>query len=324
MTAASPSDAPTEHERFLASHPPRAALARLAADLQPGARVRRVRRLRGGIDASTHRVDAETPSGDRHSFVVRRFDVGMPWFRPDRFEREQAALAHAAAGGLPVPRVLLVDVDGEILGAPAIVLSLLPGRAIAPPGGVRWAGRLAGAAAAIHALAGHADVEGWLTDWLLDDRPPHYDGIDSADRLWPAIAAVRDDLRSQPRTFVHHDFHPGNTLWRRGALTGIVDWIHGGWGWPGYDVAFCQLDITLQLGAAEGDAFIEAYEGTAGSVGLLAGWQAIAALRVIGEVDEWLAAYRDLGMHSLTRETVHERVAAWIERALRDVGRGHR
>ena len=48
-----------------------------------------------------------------------------------------------------------------------------------------------------------------------------------------------DDL-----TFVHRDFHPGNLLWTRTRLTGIVDWQAACVGPASIDVGHCRLNLT--------------------------------------------------------------------------------
>ena len=62
------------HGRFLRSRPPRAGLLALVEDIEPGATIARVRRLKGGLEASTHRLDLATRSGALRSVVLRRFN----------------------------------------------------------------------------------------------------------------------------------------------------------------------------------------------------------------------------------------------------------
>ena len=52
-------------------------------------------------------------------------------------------------------------------------------------------------------------------------------------RLWERAFAVAAGPPPDDRAcFIHRDYHPGNTLWTGGRLTGVVDWIGGSWGRP--------------------------------------------------------------------------------------------
>ena len=43
--------------------------------------------------------------------------------------------------------------------------------------------------------------------------------------------------------FCHRDYHPGNVLWSRGQVSGVVDWTHACHGAPAVDVAHCALNL---------------------------------------------------------------------------------
>jgi aminoglycoside phosphotransferase (APT) family kinase protein len=66
-----------------------------------------------------------------------------------------------------------------------------------------------------------------------------------------------------PTTFIHRDYHHGNTLWRGERLTGIVDWTTGCLGPPGIDVAHERLNLVWDYGIEAADAFLLA-AGAAG------------------------------------------------------------
>jgi aminoglycoside phosphotransferase (APT) family kinase protein len=129
---------------------------------------------------------------------------------------------------------------------------------------------------------------------------------------------VRAEMAQEPPVLAHYDFHPGNTLWRRGRLTGVVDWLSAASGWASADVAYCRLDLTLQLGAEVGDRFAAAYSAVVGRPREHAiAWDAAAALRALPAPGGWLRGYHDLGRGDLTLPTVEARLDAFIASALR-------
>ena len=51
---------------------------------------------------------------------------------------------------------------------------------------------------------------------------------------------------------LHRDFHPGNVLWRRGRVSGVVDWQGACTGPAAADVAHCRVNLlTFGTGTAE-------------------------------------------------------------------------
>lgn len=55
-----------------------------------------------------------------------------------------------------------------------------------------------------------------------------------------------------PAVLVHRDFHPGNVLWRRGTVAGVVDWHAACTGPAVADVAHCRVNLlTFGVDAAQ-------------------------------------------------------------------------
>ena len=112
---------------------------------ETGAAVVRVRRLAGASSTAVHRVDLARGG----TLVLRRY--AWPGFLEDEPiapQREVEALGLAAGQGLPAPAVVAADVTGSAVGdgVPVVLMTLLPGRAVAVPDPAR----LAAVAAAIH------------------------------------------------------------------------------------------------------------------------------------------------------------------------------
>jgi aminoglycoside/choline kinase family phosphotransferase len=124
---------------------------------------------------------------------------------------------------------------------------------------------LAEVAAAVHAVdpagLGHAYF-------------PWYDGVTVAPppastwpRLWEtAIGLWHDAVPAYAPTFIHRDFHPGNVLWSRGRVSGVVDWANACAGPRGCDVASCRANLVDLAGDRAADDFRDAYEALTGDV----------------------------------------------------------
>jgi aminoglycoside phosphotransferase (APT) family kinase protein len=129
-----------------------------------------------------------------------------------------------------------------------------------------------------------ADPEGWLRQIaamaarIHDVRVaagPFRGRIDAAAHVIPASAtrpavweAAFGILRQQapePATcFTHRDFQHFNLLWRRGRLTGVVDWTTSGTGPADFDTGHCRLNLAVLFGADWAERLRLAYEAEAG------------------------------------------------------------
>ena len=297
------------HGRFLRSRPPRAGLQALVEHLEPGGTITRVRRLKGGLEASTHRVVLVSPAGNRRAIVVRRFNDSFHWYDPARLPKEEATLRSLEATAVRAPRVLDVDLEGRWFGTPSMVVTCLPGGTAPSSRWVDWSASLVDAMAAMHAVEPAVDAEPWLTGWQRDEPPQSRAGDPWLDRVWPVIQENVGELAaSGGDALVHHDLHPGNAVWSRGRVSGIVDWPMAGRGYPAYDRAYLRLDVSLCLGLEAGDAIAARFDAVDSPA-----WDLVVGLRA--DPDLWVTSYVELGA-PVTAEEGRARVAAWFERAL--------
>jgi len=224
-----------------------------------GAAVASVRRLPGASSTAVHGVWL----ADGTRLVLRRYVwPGFLENEPDAPAREVDALQFARAAGLPVPEVVAADVTGAAIGdgIPALLMTFLRGRAVAMPD-LR---RLAEAAAAIHAVPadglGH-EYFPWYADTTVG--PP---AASNRPALWErAVDVWHNAMPAYEPSFIHRDFHPGNVLWSRGSVTGVVDWANSCRGPWGCDVAHCRGNLVDLGGQEAADTFLAAYEAVTGN-----------------------------------------------------------
>jgi aminoglycoside phosphotransferase (APT) family kinase protein len=67
-----------------------------------------------------------------------------------------------------------------------------------------------------------------------------------------------------PEVLVHRDFHPGNVLWRRGTVSGVVDWQAACTGPAVADVAHCRVNL-LTFSAGTAGQFTDLWQQVAGA-----------------------------------------------------------
>jgi aminoglycoside phosphotransferase (APT) family kinase protein len=223
--------------------------------------------LAGGTSSAVHAVRVDTAGSVAHELVLRRF-VRLDWLaeEPDTATREAEALEVLHEVDLPTPRLVAVDADGSVAGAPSVLMTRLPGRvAWDPPVVEGFLRALAEPLPVIHSVdvAAAPPLPAYQPYPLRMRRPPVWASHpDVWERAFDALEADRPG--GDEPLFIHRDYHPGNVLWHDGRVSGIVDWVNASIGSPWADVGHCRVNIASELGPAAADRFLDLYRAASG------------------------------------------------------------
>ncbi len=236
-----------------------------------------------------HAVTVIDCHANAHRLVLRR------WARPEwavedpdlTAGRERAVLELLATSTVPAPLLVAADADAVVCDVPALLISRLPGR---PPGLPADMGsflaQLAAALRPIHAIDGHArqPVPGYRTYHDLSAAsPPTWSQIPG---LWErALDLARADPAPGRSCFIHRDYHPENTLWSRGRLTGIVDWTQASWGPAAVDTAHMRWNLAITYSLDAADEFLRIHQSLAGALDEQSHWDLVTVLDVMVDLD---------------------------------------
>lgn len=238
--------------------PPADALAWVAA--AAGARtVASVERMPGGASLAMHRVTVTFADGSSARLVLRRY------VRPDQIAQDSEVAAHEAAVlqlveriATPTPRLIGVDPTGELTGTPAVLMTELPGR---PEwaAGQRWMRQLVDVLIDVHDIdAGEASMVRRFSVYAQESYALPKWATKPA--VWErAIEIFHGPVLDKDRTFIHRDFYPGNVLWHRRTLSGLVDWEAASVGPRSMDVAHGRINL-LYDGLDTAEAFTREWE----------------------------------------------------------------
>jgi len=219
--------------------------------------------------------------------------------------QEYKTISRLHEGGVPAPRLLLLDETGERLGLPGIVMDHAGRPVLAPRDREAWLAQLAGAIARVHAMApdrydlAHLPIEGLEDIRRQVERglPEGLQGDPLAEAMLATLRRTIDRLAWAGPCLVHGDYWPGNTVWRHGRLTAVVDWTSAKVGDPRDDLAQCRFDLAMIHGLQAAERFLALYEDQSPTAvedvwffDLLRGIDALNSFRA------WLPGYHDIGL----------------------------
>lgn len=251
--------------------------------------------------------------------MVKRYPSNSAWPA-----LEWECLTFAARAPIPSPTPLALDQDGEWFGSPSIAMEVLPGRPDLKPVDVhQYVEDVVRALTVIHAtpitnatgaLRRPHSTQGWTTP----DRVP--DGLivrETAERMLEAIGVRLSSAATGGTVLNHGDFHPGNLLWRRGRLSGVVDWSYARVGIRWWEVAYMRMEVALLVGVRAADVLLDRYEAAVGEESPdQAVWDLVCLYNAHRAAQQWLVAYREQGRRDLTLATIRRRLTYLARRAL--------
>ncbi|WP_026872788.1 phosphotransferase family protein [Inquilinus limosus] len=293
--------------------------ARILRRVAPGARLRTVRPLAGGVSAQVVALEVAHPDGRAETLVLRRHGATDLARDPDVATHEFRLLQALQAAGVPAPAPLHLDTSGTILPTPFLLQGFVEGDTedvpADPDDHMR---RLAEALAAIHRVPASAvpflPRQEDQAAALIARHRPEPDETLAESRLRAALAAAWPPPRRSPIALLHGDFWPGNLLWRGGRLQAVVDWEDAAVGAPLADLANARLELFIAHGEDAVAALTRHYLALSEiDTTALPLWDLWAALRPIAGLPGW-------GLEPEEERRLRERHRAFTGRALAAVG----
>lgn len=136
-------------------------------------------------------------------------------------------------------------------------------------------------------LDAHAETTWFLRSGTVPDYMlAHPDGR----AVWQAVRDGLATLEPVPPGLVHIDYWSGNILWDGDRISTVLDWEEAAYGDPGYDVAYCRMDMVLSGMCAVADLFLKAYEAETGRrMTNLHIWELASAARPMFHAEGWIS-----------------------------------
>ena len=286
-----------------------------------GLRIAAAAALLGATSSSVYRLRFEGDAPD----AVLRLHTNAGWLasEPDLAVHEHAALAHASRSGLPTPEPLAADENGVAAGAPALLMSALPGNVTLRPTRMEpWLDALAAALTAVHAVP--AEAFGWRYRSWLDFPSLAVPSWSSESSAWArCIAVAREAPPAEPAVFLHRDYHPANVLWQEGRISAVVDWVNACAGPRGADIAHCRGNLVQMYGIDAADEFLAGYCERVPGYAHHPYWDLQCAADQLPDPTGY-PAWEVFGLPVPSRPLLRERIESLLTQALSRLSRGGR
>lgn len=284
----------------------------------PQSRLRRVWPLTGGMSAEMMALEVVLGDGRSRKIIVRSHQ------HPVVAENEFRLLQQISALDMAAPTPYHLDVSGQILAAPYLVIGYSEGEMVFAPadlaGHVR---QLAAQLVKIHRVEtgdlSFLPVAGRRCGELTRPFSPSAALFDEAGIR--AALSTQSPPAGNPAALLHGDFWPGNSLWRNGRLAAVIDWEDAQLGDPLIDLAQSRSEIVWIFGVAALELFTRHYQSLNDlDYRHLPYWDLCAALRFMrlagGDLAEFAAYFAGYGRADITAPTIQADMNNFIAQAL--------
>lgn len=283
---------------------------KLVRRFDPQARLKRHRSLPGGYSADVTVLELETGDGRTRKLIHRLHGAVDLQQNPNVASDEYRVLQLAHVAGLASPAPVYLDVTDPLFPSPSLLVEYVEGVTdLKPEDPADYVRQMARELARIHQM----DTAGRDLDFLLrleDDCTESIGRQGDPDIVSTDERALLDLLvpcwplpRPNPPVVLHGDYWPGNTLWRDGHLTAVIDWEDTRRGDPLFDVSNARFEILMLFGPEIMDTFTSHYESlNPVDFGCLPWWDLYTAMRVVNKLDFLATEERD---ESLIRADHH-------------------
>lgn len=225
-----------------------------------------IRARRGGSSSAIHEVRVVGAP----TLVLRRYvRPEVIEEEPDLVARESRALkVLESVQALVTPTLVAADADGSASGGvPCLLMSRIRGRVEWSPSAKDvddWLVRLAAVLVPLHdaGLPPDHGIPDFAPYAPPSWRPPAWLKHPA---LWDrAIDVFHAPPVDPERALVHRDHHPGNVLWSRRRITGVVDWPVLSVGPPSVDAYWCFSNLLERFGPGVADRYLTTWEACSG------------------------------------------------------------
>lgn len=276
---------PNDHSKF----------AQLILKIDPRSRLLHTWELTGGVSARVTALEIERPDGLHRKLVVRQHGLTDLQRNPNIAADEFNLLQILQSAGVPAPVPYYFDQSGDIFPTPFVVIEYIEGHTEFLPVDLgAFLLTLATQLAQLHRTdwsrfdLSFLPDQAELYDHKLTSRPTHLDESLGEGLIRAVLEPAWPFPHRNPSVLLHGDYWPGNILWHKSRLAGIIDWEDAHVGDPLADLAISRLEILWAFDMAAMRTFTRHYQSLIDlDFSALPCWDLCAALRPAFQIATW-------------------------------------
>ena len=223
--------------------------------LLPHVKYKSSRILEGGVSSEVFLITVESKKGEEK--IVLRTEGGPP--AENSIKTEYLLLEKLHQTKVPCAKPIYLDHSKEILDKDFMLMTYLEGTIEIPKiKNFGFLNKMVGILKNIH------NVDTKILPTLPCRFDPTYDLFEflpnaRINKELKAILKGYDTSYSGKPVLLHGDFWPGNILWTKDEISGVLDWEYAAIGDPVSDLAVASLELKYDYGKRGVDRFLDLY-----------------------------------------------------------------
>ena len=223
--------------------------------LLPHVKYKSLRILEGGVSSEVFLITLESKKGEEK--IVLRTEGGPP--AENSIKTEYLLLEKLHQTKVPCAKPIHLDHSKEILDKDFMLMTYLEGTIEIPKiKNFGFLNKMVGILKNIH------NVDTKILPTLPCRFDPTYDLFEflpnaRINKELKAILKGYDTSYSGKPVLLHGDFWPGNILWTKDEISGVLDWEYAAIGDPVSDLAVASLELKYDYGKRGVDRFLDLY-----------------------------------------------------------------
>ena len=252
--------------------------------LLPHVKYKSSRILEGGVSSEVFLIIVESKKGEEK--IVLRTEGGPP--AENSIKTEYLLLEKLHQTKVPCAKPIHLDHSKEILDKDFMLMTYLEGTIEIPKiKNFGFLNKMVGILKNIH------NVDTKILPTLPCRFDPTYDLFEflpnaRINKELKAILKGYDTSYSGKPVLLHGDFWPGNILWTKDEISGVLDWEYAAIGDPVSDLAVASLELKYDYGKRGVDRFLDLYSKNFSiDQSRLSLWLIYVSASTLFFIDEW-------------------------------------
>ena len=252
--------------------------------LLPHVKYKSSRILEGGVSSEVFLIIVESKKGEEK--IVLRTEGGQP--AENSIKTEYLLLEKLHQTKVPCAKPIHLDHSKEILDKDFMLMTYLEGTIEIPKiKNFGFLNKMVGILKNIH------NVDTKILPTLPCRFDPTYDLFEflpneKINKELKAILKGYDTSYSGKPVLLHGDFWPGNILWTKDEISGVLDWEYAAIGDPVSDLAVASLELKYDYGKRGVDRFLDLYSKNFSiDQSRLSLWLIYVSASTLFFIDEW-------------------------------------